>query len=158
MRNYDLALKLVQSDDPILLERSEPLKNDFHDLWMVRTLFPKMCRTLIEYQGMGLAAPQIGLNIRFFIMQFPNELTYGCINPKILEMSDETFPVEEGCLSFPGEFIKTNRANKIRVSFMNLDGNQVEWELEGIYSICFQHETDHLDGIVFHKRIENNEI
>ena len=100
--------------------------------------------------GIGLAAPQIGQSIRLFVMNFDNNgPDVGVFNPEILEVSEETIPMEEGCLSFPALFFIVTRPAKVKVRFQTSDTEIVEDWLEGRDARCFQHEFDHLEGIVY---------
>lgn len=100
-----------------------------------------------DNDGMGLAAPQVGLNIRLFLMHY-HDRGYVCINPRIEKSSAETSIRGEGCLSYPGEKVMVERPIEIRVTYQNLRGAKVTKKLNGLLARCFQHEMDHLDGIV----------
>ncbi len=97
-----------------------------------------------EYNGVGLAAPQIGLNERWAVINLNND-PYFIFNPEILE-SDEEILFEEGCLSLPGESHVTRRFNKVRVKYQEVDGRFRIRTLKGLEAIVYQHELDHLNG------------
>jgi len=106
-----------------------------------------MVATMISQRGVGLAANQVGLTERMFVMEVEDSYQE-FINPEILEQSEEV-KSKEGCLSFPGVFASVTRYNKIKIRAKTFMGNDVEKELTGRDAICFQHEIDHLNGIVF---------
>lgn len=118
-----------------------------------------MKKTMDKANGLGLAAPQVGENIRMFIIIYeyntPNQKTLYVVNPEILYHSEETFVDEEGCLSLPKKFEKIERWKRIKVKFQDLDGNEIIMDLEGLNAREFQHEFDHLDGILFIDRIKS---
>jgi len=95
----------------------------------------------------GLAAPQIGVHQRVFVYKMKGEGTC-MINPVILEQEGEQYE-SEGCLSFPGVFIKVHRANRILVEFQDVDGNKNRLRTDGFVSRIIQHEINHLDGVTY---------
>jgi len=120
-----------------------------------------MAKTMIACEGLGLAAPQVGINRRFFLF-LSNPENIGtekevevtvAINPQILERDGESI-IYEGCLSYPDYLAKVKRALKIKVRYQDLDMNKVEEEFFGLSARIFQHELDHLDGILFIDRME----
>jgi peptide deformylase len=114
----------------------------------------QMIATMRKSDGVGLAAPQVGKNIRLFVMQSfdaqgKKSAVLEMINPQILWKSKEEDIETEGCLSVPGEWGKVQRPVAIKVSFMNKKSVQQKLELKGINARIAQHEYDHLDGILF---------
>lgn len=103
------------------------------------------------HNAIGLAANQIGVNCRLFVMRTPS-ITVTCFNPKILSVSDETIFYEEGCLSFPKDTALITRFVSINVQFQDTSGNTFIEDFTGLPSICFQHELDHCNGITMHMR------
>jgi len=124
----------------------------------------KMIKTMYLSRGIGLAAPQVGESIRLFVSDINfdfdeendeviiNASPEVFINPIITKKSGETI-YEEGCLSFPGIYEKVKRAEKITMSFQDINGNKKEIEADGLEAICLQHELDHLNGIVFIEKL-----
>jgi peptide deformylase len=116
----------------------------------LRALVDDMAETMYAAPGVGLAAPQIGVPLRLFVIDVaisddaPSELrTF--INPQIAQTLGER-SYEEGCLSFPGIHEQVKRADRVKVKAQDVDGNHFELEADGLLSIAIQHENDHLDG------------
>jgi peptide deformylase len=111
-------------------------------------LFDVMINTMQQAQGVGLAAPQIGKNERIIIVELKSKPQV-FINPKITQRSDATAINEEGCLSLPGVWGLVERAKMVSVEAFNRQGKKVSLKAKGFEAIKFQHEIDHLDGILF---------
>jgi len=103
--------------------------------------------------GIGLAAPQVGKNIRLFVMNNSPEVLV-CINPVIIETSEFSSVSLEGCLSFPGLYLDIIRPITVKVAYFDVEGDLVERDLDGILARCFQHELDHLNGILFTSHVK----
>jgi peptide deformylase len=116
-------------------------------------ILDNMYDTMIEFDGVGLAAPQIGLDARIAIVDIDDELgTIEMINPEILETSGEqTGP--EGCLSFPGLFGEVTRPNFVKIEAFDRKGRKYTLEAEEFLARAIQHEIDHLDGILFTSKV-----
>lgn len=135
--------------DPELKKKSPPVTviND-----TTRQLVRDMAETMYDAPGIGLAAPQIGVHQRVIVLDVagkdePPDLI-AAINPVIVHAEGETFE-EEGCLSVPKYAANVRRHAKIVVKGLNVDGEEMTWRAEGLLAIAFQHEIDHLDGILF---------
>jgi peptide deformylase len=134
-----------------LVEQSTPW--DFASDIGAKDLEKQMCSFMIEAKGIGLAANQLGLTKQVFVMGsysiagFPEP--FALFNPKILEASKEEVLDEEGCLSYPGLFLKVKRPSWIIVEYQNSNGDTIEAKFDGYLAKCFQHELDHLNGICF---------
>lgn len=119
-------------------------------------LLADMFETMDAVGGAGLAANQIGLDLRLAVIKIHREdeppLSIVIINPEIAEKSGTMYE-EEGCLSFPGLFAKIRRAAKVKVRAMNEKGLPIEINAEGLFAKALQHEIDHLDGVVFTDRL-----
>lgn len=111
--------------------------------------------TMFSYKGIGLAANQIGLRTRVFAMGTADgpELTRAYFNPSVLKQSEETADEQEGCLSFPGIFLKVKRPERILCKWQNSNGEWQTGEFAGYGCKCFLHELDHLDGVVFKEKV-----
>ena len=143
--------QLVLETDSVLRTKCESW--DFNNPPTNIELFSNMIyRIMEENNGVGLAAPQVGFSYRIFVMG-NNEEYFTCINPEILEKSVEEVIESEGCLSFPALFLKVKRAEKIKVKYFNIKGEEKIETLTGLWSRCFQHELDHLNGIVFTEQV-----
>lgn len=108
----------------------------------------KMKDIMIKSKGIGLAAPQIGLLKQYFIMEYKDSIIE-CINPKILHSSTDLFEYEEGCLSIPGTRHELARPKTIDVEYETIEGKVIKNTFTDLYSTCFQHEVDHLNGVLF---------
>ncbi|MBD3328118.1 peptide deformylase [Candidatus Peregrinibacteria bacterium] len=153
------VIPIVQGkDNEILRVKSKEIKKINKKEF--KKLFEEMRETMFKANGIGLAAPQIGLNIRVCVCLFnsgtPNEIIVDMINPKIIRFSDEKQIEEEGCLSLPNKFGKVERHESITVKFQDLKGNDQVLTLKGLDSTIVQHEIDHLDGILFIDRVKNS--
>jgi len=110
-----------------------------------------MLRFMRASNGIGLAANQVGMAKRLFVMEVDGVIRF-CFNPAILEASEETVTMEEGCLSFPSDRVQISRPSTITVTYQNTAGQYCTEELTGLAARCFQHEFDHLNGITMLKR------
>jgi len=135
--------------DPELKKKSPPVTviND-----TTRQLVRDMAETMYDAPGIGLAAPQIGVHQRVIVLDVAGKdeppALIAAINPVIVHAEGETFE-EEGCLSVPKYAANVRRHAKIVVKGLNVDGEEMTWRAEGLLAIAFQHEIDHLDGILF---------
>ena len=140
---------ILRFPDPKLRQRSEEIGEIGDD---VRQLVADMAETMADANGAGLAAIQVGVPVRLFIVD--GQVTGGeensppkvFINPELVEISDEAQTGDEGCLSFPGIFVPVTRGMRAKIRARDLDGNVVESEGEGLSARAMQHETDHLNG------------
>ena len=136
--------------DPMLKQVSKPVERVDDEL---RALMDDMLETMYAAPGIGLAAIQIGVPRRVIVMDIaraeePKQPRY-FVNPEILWASEETLPYEEGCLSVPEIYDEVERPAKVKLRYMNYQGETIEEEAEGLYAVCIQHEMDHLDGVLF---------
>lgn len=119
----------------------------------IKEILNNMVETMHDANGVGLAAPQVGINQRFFVIDIGDGIVRKIINPEILEFSDEITETDEGCLSVPGIYKKVKRAYKIKVSYLNEKNEKIEEEMTGFLAKAFQHEFDHLSGTLFIEKI-----
>ncbi len=113
-----------------------------------------LAQIMYNEDGIGIAAPQVGVNKRIIIIdcsENKSETIY-LINPEILWQSPENAQKTEGCLSYPGLKIPVSRPKKIKVTGLGLDGEKIDFEATGLYARCIYHEIDHLNGISFTRR------
>jgi len=136
--------------NPVLKQVSEPVAKVDDAL---RALMDDMLETMYDAPGIGLAAIQIGVPKRVIVMDLAREgeekQPRYFVNPEILWKSEETQPYEEGCLSVPEYYDEVLRPAKVRLRYLNYQGEQIEEDAEGLYAVCVQHEMDHLDGVLF---------
>jgi len=141
--------------DTVLHDVAEPF--DFTKPEKNLFLANKMIDFMKQSNGIGLAAPQIGISARVFVMQTRFDtggMAMHCFNPRIISYGKQIAQVEEGCLSFPNETMVIKRPAEIEVEYHNHKGDLIQARLWGLNAICFQHELDHLDGIVMHDRFK----
>ncbi len=138
------------TENTILRTVSKPVKLVTPE---IRVFAEKMTKTMHKEKGVGIAAPQVGRNIRMAIVMLnpgeKNEIVFPMINPEIIEKSDETEEGEEGCLSLPGVWGKVKRYSHILVRYKNLKNQELTLSLEHFNARIIQHEIDHLDGVLF---------
>ena len=144
---------VVKYPDPILAKRGAPVTVFDEKL---KTLVEEMFESMYAAQGIGLAAPQIGLSERLTVIDISfkkdPEAKIALINPEIMEREGTQFE-EEGCLSLPEIRDKVKRAAWVKVRAQDVDGNWFEIEGEELLARAFQHEIDHLDGVLFIDRL-----
>jgi peptide deformylase len=146
-----MALReILTVPNPVLKQVSQPVAAVDDDL---RALMDDMLETMYAAPGIGLAAVQIGEPKRVIVMDLAREgedkAPRYFVNPEILWASDETAPYEEGCLSVPEYFDEVERPAKVRLRYLNYQGETVEEDAEGLFAVCIQHEMDHLEGVLF---------
>ncbi len=143
-------LSVITAPDARLKAKSVPVDSVDGE---VRALMDNLRETMYAAPGVGLAAPQVGVQSRVIVIdlaekdQTPEPLRLA--NPEINWASEETILCEEGCLSVPEHFAEVSRAQKIRLSYLDYDNKDREIEPEGKLAACIQHEIDHLDGVLF---------
>jgi peptide deformylase len=148
-------LKIVHYPEPVLLTVGKPIgKEEFNaDL---EKLVEDMFETMYDAQGVGLAAPQVGLSKRLFVMDVPTDEgkpnRIALINPQIVTQEGEQVG-DEGCLSFPGIYTKVRREVRTVVRYQDVFGKEQELDCTDLAARCVLHETDHCDGIVFLDRM-----
>ncbi len=140
-------LKILEFPDPRLRKKAVPVTEVDDGL---RILIDNMIETMYAAPGIGLAATQVDVHRRVLVADVSQEKDDPrvLINPEILE-KDGVVVTEEGCLSVPGYFEEVERAEDIRVRYLDRDGNPVEEDATGLLSVCIQHEVDHLNGKLF---------
>lgn len=139
-------LSLVIAPHPILRQVAVALPLPPDD--EVRALAIDMFSAMEHYRGIGLAAPQVGRSIRLIAIATPGGPT-AYVNPEIVRPSWRKVDMEEGCLSLPGVFGVVRRPERVNVRYLTLDGQPVQEELSGMIARVYQHEVDHLNGVLF---------
>lgn len=131
--------------DPVLRRKAKPVQvidDEIHDICQL------MVEVMIRENGVGLAAPQIGIPKRIFVLDIDDEF-HILINPELIELSEEVEETKEGCLSVPGVDAGVARSTRAVVEGLNLNGEHVRLEGEGLVARAIQHEMDHLNGNLF---------
>ncbi len=136
--------------DPVLRTPADPVVDFDKEL---RTLVADLTDTLFEQQGSGLAAPQIGVSLRVFVFDVDGVQGH-LVNPELEFPDDEEQDGPEGCLSIPGIYVDTKRRMNVVARGKNMWGEPVQLVGTGMMARCVQHETDHLDGVLFIDRLD----
>ena len=160
--------QILKVGAPSLRERSAELSKSQIRSPMMRRLLRDMTETLADANGIGLAAPQIGEQVRVVLFDVPPENRYTdkgpglartvCINPEITPLEGDEAGYWEGCLSVPGKRGYVKRPQHIRLDFLDLSAKPRSMEFEGFLATVCQHEIDHLDGVLYIDHIENPEL
>lgn len=142
---------ILTAPDARLKQKSQPVEGGVTDAH--RALMDDMLDTMYDAPGIGLAAIQIGEPLRIIVMDLAREgedkAPRYFVNPEITWRSEETKPWEEGCLSVPEIYDEVERPARVKLRYLNYQGEPVEEEAEGLYAVCIQHEMDHLEGVLF---------
>lgn len=138
-------MKLLMMNDPILRKATSLVIQD--ELEAIKLLVPQMTEIMNAEEGIGLAANQVGISKRFFIMK-DGEGVKLLLNPEIIELGSLT-PFTEGCLSIPGTSAETQRAQYVKLKYKDENFSDVEAEYSGLSAVIVQHEVDHLDGKLY---------
>lgn len=143
-----MNLTLLPDNDPILRQVAEPVTEFGDELYQ---LCRAMAKVMVENNGVGLAAPQVGISKRIIVANVG--ITGGLlINPEIIEQSGE-YKYREGCLTFPGLFLEIKRAQKVTVRYQEIEGKFREATMHNFFAVIIQHEIDHLNGKLFVERV-----
>ena len=136
--------------NPILKQVSKPVEAVTDE---TRALMDDMLETMYDAPGIGLAAVQIGVPLNVIVMDLAKESEDKqpryFVNPEILEDVEETKPYQEGCLSVPDIYEDIDRPERVKLTYLDYNGERVTEWAEGLYAVCIQHEMDHLKGVVF---------
>jgi peptide deformylase len=143
-------LPVIVAPDPRLKAKCDPV--DSVDK-TIRALMDDMLDSMHDHNGIGLAAPQIGVTKRVIVIDVapkdedPNPMKLA--NPEVIWSTDEVIENEEGCLSLPTYYADVVRPERVKVKYLDYDNKPQELEADGILAVCVQHEIDHLDGVLF---------
>ena len=148
-------MKIRVYPDPVLRHRSKPIKDITDEIWAKAQ---QMLESMYENNGVGLAAPQVGWNIALITVDTAgvHKGRRAFVNPQIVERNGEAED-EEGCLSLPRLSGKVRRSESVIVSAYDLDGKDVQIEANGLLARAFQHEIDHLRGVLFIDRLSDSD-
>ena len=143
-------MKLVPPNDPVLTTPCQPF--DFSNPPFDPIEFSKeLVKFMYDNNGIGLAANQVGVPYRIFAMRGQPE-NFVCFNPKLVQPSEMTVELEEGCLTYKGLLVKITRPQHVRVRFTTPNNDVLTKQFTGMTARVFQHELDHLEGVVFYNR------
>ena len=142
--------KILTEEDETLKKNSRPV-TEVTD--RIRSILDDMAETMHEANGVGLAAPQVGILRRMFVVQVDEDHLYELINPEIVESDGDQYG-EEGCLSVPGKHATVTRPMKVRVRALDENMEEFTLTLEELEARCVLHENDHLDGILYVDKAE----
>ena len=152
----DTIYTLIPPTDPRVLSTIAPFDKDIflkQEGISTQRIVRNMFATMHKYGGLGLSANQVGKPYRMFVMggqlQIEAGKIYACFNPKIIKVSEEKVRFKEGCLTFPFLFLDIERPRRIEVEFLDENLDKKQYQMDGIMARCFQHELDHMSGIVF---------
>ena len=141
-------LEVLHFPDKRLRKVAQPVEKVDRE---IKNIIEQMFFTMYEEKGIGLAATQVNIHKRIIVIDVSenkNEKIF-LINPQIISLSKDLDTMEEGCLSVPGFYESVSRPKTIKVSSLDIDGKQIEFEAEGLLATCIQHEIDHLNGKLF---------
>ena len=143
--------KLIEPDHWTLKVPVDQCSTDLNREELARDLI----ETMKQFNGLGLSANQVGIKERAFVMykDLKNRETMACFNPHVLEYSEEKVLMDEGCLSYPGLWLKISRPSAVIVEFENESGENEQFQLYGLESRIFQHEMDHMQGKDFRDHV-----
>ncbi len=141
-------LKIYKLGEEVLRQKCEAVKaEEINDEF--RALIKEMFLTMDEANGVGLAAPQVGIAKRFFVAMSDDDVERVFINPVITKTSSELSEYEEGCLSIPGVYETIVRPKAVTISALDINGKPFTLDAEGLLARIVQHESDHLDGVLY---------
>ena len=143
------VLGMRRYGDPILRLLAAPVAAVTPE---IKTLIADMAETMWHQVGIGLAAPQIGVSLRIFVMDDGKRGARAIVNPVVSERGG-VVKEEEGCLSLPGIFAQVERSKSLRIEGLDGDGQPISFEAQGLQAKIIQHELDHLDGVLFIDRL-----
>jgi peptide deformylase len=150
------VLPVLVAPDPRLKVKSKPVEKVDDS---IRRLMDDMLETMYASQGIGLAAPQIGVAKRVIVMDLARQgepaKPMKMANPEIIWRSDEEAVCEEGCLSVPDQFSEVSRPKAVKIRYLDYQNEIREMDADGYLATCIQHEIDHLDGILFVDRVSS---
>jgi peptide deformylase len=147
------VLPMVDYTNPVLRQKAKRVSNIDG---AIAQLIDDMVETMHEVEGVGLAAPQVGVPLRIAVIELPDEEIIVLVNPKIVKRSGER-QIEEGCLSIPGYRGEIQRSEKVTVKGLDRFGREIRIKGEGLLAQALEHELDHLDGTLYIDHLESIE-
>ncbi len=147
-------LDIFTLGEEVLKEKCQPVTKFDNAL---KVLVDAMFETMDDADGVGLAAPQVGVELRLFVINIHGVERRAYINPQIIETSIETEIAEEGCLSIPGVWHDVQRPARVTIQAQDVEGKAFQVKAEGLLARAIQHENDHLNGVLFIDRLNDEE-
>ena len=144
-------MKLITSPNSVL--KTKAVEWDFNTDTDAAALEVDMVKLMIDANGIGLAANQVGILKRVFAIRLTDQVPFCMFNPKVITVSKELQTGNEGCLSFPDLWLDINRPQTVEAEYFDRQGKECKITLTGIDARCFLHELDHLDGVCFTDKI-----
>lgn len=149
--------KIVTRGEPVLRRRAADIDKSELNAADFERLVLDMIETMRAANGVGLAAPQIGVSQRLFVADSPSG-PIALVNPKFTKISSRTQKGDEGCLSIPGKTFTVRRHSSVEVAALSTDGQAVQFKAKGFFARVMQHEMDHLDGILIADRAKEQGV
>lgn len=146
-------LPIVKDGDPVLRKRAAEVPRAEIGTPAFAKLLEDMLETMYDANGVGIAAPQVGVSKRVFIAE-SSEGPIALVNPVFTKKSWKLLKGEEGCLSVPGKYDKLRRVKEVTVAALTADGKEVNFSAENFFARVLQHEMDHLDGFLYIDRVK----
>lgn len=147
--NDTSTFPLVTIPTPSLRERSVDVSREELSTPEFQAFLDKLIRTMFVEDGIGIAASQVGRNVRAIVVNLKREGATVFINPEITKSSEASAEDIEGCLSVPGKSGLVRRSKRVSVRALNRHGRSVELDVSGLYAVVFQHEIDHINGVLY---------
>lgn len=143
------SLHILTNPNPLLRKRSVEVTPEELAQPETQAFLDELEKAMFEYDGVGIAAPQVGVNKRFIVVNAEGNGATVFVNPEILDKSFRTAEGEEGCLSVPGIYGLVKRHKRVKVQALTREGKEVFFDLSGLPAVVWQHEIDHLNGVLF---------
>ena len=141
--------EILKFGEPVLEQKAKRVRNFDGEL---KALADDMLETMLKAEGVGLAAPQVGVPLRLTVIKMPDEEPLFLVNPEVIEQKG-TRLCAEGCLSYPGYRGETVRSEMVKVKALDLNGDKLKIRADGLLAQALEHEIDHLSGILYTERI-----
>lgn len=149
-----MSLDILKNPNPELRKKSSPVAEDRFGTQELKDLGAELIQAMMDDDGIGIAAPQVGIHERIIVVNMKHTGPAVFVNPRVTRFSTSTIEFEEGCLSVPGIYGIVERPKKVTVEAFTMDGQPVSLNLKHLEAVIFQHEIDHLDGILFIDKVK----
>lgn len=149
-----MSMEILTNPNPELRKKSVLVDEARFGTDEIKKLGDELIQAMMDDDGIGIAAPQVGIHDRIIVVNMKGTGPTVFVNPKVVSRSMGTIEFEEGCLSVPGVYGMVERPKKVKVKAKTLDGLPVTLNLKNLEAVIFQHEIDHLDGILFIDKVK----